>query len=283
VTPLAGFDPADRAAQSALRRIAEEAARAGGAVARRYFRTDLTVRLKADRSEVTDADDAAQAAVIAAIRSHRLSDAFVTEETLALPAGAPPAPAPTDDVLCWAIDPIDGTRNHVRGIPLYVCSVAAMFAGTPLAGAVYDPERDALYSASAIEGLFINGQPAAPRPVAMPESGRRLRPLVAIPSTPRGVIAELVHAGLGHWVCRNLGSTALHLAMVAAGELDAMLADNSRLWDVAAGWVLVTAAGGRMTSPAGVPLFPLDVRTCVDHELPTLAASATVHDDILGS
>lgn len=279
--PSSDFDPADRGTQSTLRQIAERAARAGGTVARRHFHTDLNVRLKADRSEVTQADDAAQAAVIASIRCQRPADAFVTEETLALPPGDPPAPAPANDVPCWAIDPIDGTRNYVRGIPLYTCSVAAMFGGVPVAGAIYDPQHDVLYSASAIEGLFLDETPAPPRAVAPPDFAHSLRPLVAIPSTPAGAVAGLVYGGLGRWVCRNLGSTALHLALVAVGELDAMLADNSRLWDIAAGWVLVTAAGGKVTSPTGAPLFPLNVQTYADQELPIVAASAAVYEHIL--
>lgn len=273
--PSTPTDPARRVAHSTLRRIAESAARAGGLVARRLFGTRLDVRLKPDRSEVTDADEAAQAAVVAAIRARRSLDAFLTEETLTSLRVA----RPTNARLCWVIDPIDGTRNFVRGIPLYTCSVAVMLDGTPLAGAVYDPHRDVLYSASITEGLFVGRRPARSR---RPCRGavRRLRPLVAIPSTPSGAVADLVRAGFGRWVCRNLGSTALHLAFVATGGLDAMLTDNARLWDIAAGWVLVAAAGGRMTSPAGRPLFPLDVQAYTNQKLPTLAASASVYEQL---
>ncbi len=266
--PRADFDPADPEAQHTLRALAEEAARAGGHVARQYFRTDLAVRLKSDRSEVSDADEAAQAAVVAHIRAARPADAFIAEERLDLPD--PPSP-PANDRLCWAIDPLDGTRNFIRQVPLYTCSVAAMIGGVPLVGAVYDPVHDVLYSAGREEGLFVNGelQPARRGPARPP--GANPKPVVAIPSAATGPTARLAHAWLDRYLCRSLGSTALHMAMVATGQFDGMIGDEPRLWDIAAGWVLVIASGGQVTGPAGQPIFPLDVRTYAGEGIPTLA------------
>jgi myo-inositol-1(or 4)-monophosphatase len=284
----AGLDPAERGsakfnfAATELRHIAEEAARAGGHVARRFFRTKLAVRLKDDRSEVSDADEAAQAAVTECIQAHRPDHAFIAEETLLPRADGAREPAPSNDAVCWVVDPIDGTRNFVRGIPLYVCSVAAMLGGTPLVGAIYEPERDVLYSASLAEGFFVDSAPQSGRPVgAARPAGLNPRYVVGIPSTPVGPASVIAQAWLGRFVCRNLGSTALHLAMVATGELDAMLTDNSRLWDIAAGWVLVTASGGRMTGLGDAPLFPLDVGKYRATELPALAADAQVYAALL--
>jgi myo-inositol-1(or 4)-monophosphatase len=277
--PSAEFDPCHPEALPGLRRLAEEAARAGGQAARLRFRTELDVRLKADRSEVSDADEAAQAAVLACIRAHRPADACIAEETL---PGSPSAPSPTNDALCWVIDPIDGTRNFVRGIPLYVCSVAAMLDGLPLVGAIYDPQREVLYSANCPETLLVNGKPQpAGRGARSRPLGVNPKPVVAIPSQPAGAVGPLAHAWLDRFVCRNLGSTALHLAMVATGELDAMLADNCRLWDLAAGWVLVSTAGGKLTSPGGKPIFPLAIERYRGEELPVLARSDLAGDRVL--
>lgn len=262
--PAAAQNPRDPALQRTLRRLAEQAARAGGRVARQHFARDLAVRLKPDRSEVSDADEAAQAAVVACLRARRPDDALIAEETLTATG-----PAPANDRLCWAIDPIDGTRNFVRRIPLYACSVAALLDGAPLVGAVYDVARDVLYSASQAEGLCIDGRPAAARAGRPP--GGNPRPVVGLPSNPAGPVAAIAHAWLDRFICRNLGSTALHLVMVATGELDAMLSDNPRLWDIAAGCLAVTATGGRVCSPAGGGLFPLDVRGYAGAELPVLA------------
>lgn len=260
--PAALPDPA------CLRVVAEEAARAGGAVARRYFDQDYHVRLKPDHSEVSEADEAAQAEVIARIQAQRPADAVIAEETLA-PGGRP---GPTNDIVCWVIDPIDGTRNFIRRIPLYACSIAAMLHGTPIAGAIYDPQRDVMYSAASGGALCVNG--GQPPDTAGATRGLNLRPVVGIPSTPRGASKALAHRWLDRYVCRSLGSTALHLAWVAAGRLDAALADNPRLWDLAAGWALLRAARRDMVKLDGTPIFPLDVAAYAGEELPLVAAGS---------
>ena len=137
--PAASFNPRDAAGQRELRLLAERAARLGGRLARAYAGAPLGVRLKSDRSEVTDADEATQAALIRELRAARPADAFLTEEVQ--PPGPEAPPSPCNDRVCWVIDPIDGTRNFVRGLPVYACSVAAMFtqsksmAATTVAGA----------------------------------------------------------------------------------------------------------------------------------------------------
>ena len=280
---VGSIDPHDAKAQQALCEIAVEAARAGGAVARRHFGAAPGVRLKADRSEVSDADHQAQATMVDIIRAYRPADAFLTEETLAWPADCPPPPAPANNVVCWVIDPIDGTRNFVRGIPLYACSVAVMFGGVPLAGAIYDPPHDRLYSATQLGGLFVDRQPRRqPAADAGRPAGFNPKPVVGLPSSPSDPAAALAHRCLDQFVCRNLGATCLHLALVANGELDAMLADNPRLWDLAAGYVLIKAAGGRMQSPTGADLFPLDVQHYAGEEMPAVAGSAEMLARLLG-
>ena len=270
--PAAPFDAADPAPLEPLRTLAEDAARVGGQVARQYFGTGVEVWLKADRSEVSRADEAAQAAVVAHLRAARPDDAFVAEEQLTL--SPPPPPPPSADRLCWVIDPLDGTRNFIRHIPLYACSVAAMIGGHPVAGAVYDPPRDVLYSAARGSGLRIDGrlQPARVGG-AVRARGVNPKPVVAIPSSPTALTAGSAHAWLDRFVCRGLGCTALHMAWVAGGELDALLADNPRLWDIAAGALLIAEAGGRVTSITGTPLFPFDVARYGGEPLPIIASA----------
>jgi len=280
-----GFDATDREANRRLRELAEEAARAGGAVAQARFRTISGVRLKADRSEVSAADEAAQAAIIRHLRAARPADAIIAEEALdggdEATADQPPPP-PANDVLCWVIDPIDGTRNYVRGMPVYASVVAAMHGGLPRVGAIYVPQRDAMYSASETEGLFVNGRPWDPAgELAHRPDGLNPQPVVAIPSSAHGVSATLAQEWLERFVCRNLGTVAMHLALVATGGLDAMLADNPRLWDIAAGSLMVMKAGGSITSLTGAPMFPLDVSTYAGEELPTVASLGEAHERFL--
>lgn len=260
-----------------LRRLAESAARAAGAVAHEMFRRPVVVRRKADGSEVSDADERAQQAAIRAIRLRRPNDLFVAEESQAdgKPSGTGSSVGTVVDAVAappgavyWIIDPIDGTRNYLRGVPLYACSIAAMVGGAPVAGVVYVPETDTLYSTSAREPLRLNDAPVSP--AALPEAGRK--PVVAVPSSADSAARELMLDWLSRAVIRNLGSTALHLALVATGEFDGAMANDCRLWDIAAGWLLIRSAGGAIAALDGGPIFPLDAGHYAGEALPCVAA-----------
>ena len=263
--------PAEANALRSLRQLAEQAARAGGAIARQSFGKPAAVRLKPDRSEVSEVDEAAQRAVIDCIHAQRPDDGFLAEETLVEPEGRR-RPPPENDRVCWVIDPLDGTRNYIRGIPLYTCSVGAMLHGFPIAGAIYMPPHDRLFSASRAEGFFEDGRPIARRSRS-PAPGRSPKPIVAIPSSFSGDTEKaLLNAWLGRVVVRNLGVASLHLALVAAGPFDAALMSDARLWDIAAGAVLIDVIGGTMTTLAGQPMFPLDVAEYRGEALPGVVA-----------
>lgn len=277
-----------------LRLLAEHAARAGGAVARAAFGRAQTVRLKADRSEVTDVDLAAEHAVVEYLVAQRPFDSFITEENvLAARAGGlleAGAAARADERgvgaarVHWVIDPIDGTRNFIRGIPCFACSVAAMVDGWPVAGAIFDPMQNRLYSADARGAAEVDGTVLRLRADDSPEqraSGGRAKLLAAIPSMRHARSHPIVLRWINDLVIRNFGATTLHLTMIAAGQLDAALLATCKLWDIAAGWIIVTAAGGAMTTLEGGPIFPLELERYVDQELPSLAAHPAVHGRLL--
>ncbi|MFH1746900.1 MAG: inositol monophosphatase [Planctomycetota bacterium] len=273
------FDPENPSHLSALRKLAEQAARAGGDVARRLFRTEFTIRRKTDGSEVTDADEAAQVAVVKVIQEQRDHDAIIAEEVL---DSTQASPAAGNENLCWVIDPIDGTRNYVRGVPYYAVSVAVMYGGFTLAGAIHEVERDVMYSASRTEGLLLNGQPRQKMQWENVIAGRACKPLAGIPSSLQGAAYEVVRQWASRVVVRNLGSTAMHLAMVAAGHFQAALISDSRLWDIAAGGLMIDLSGGVMTTLDGRPIFPFDVSTYAGEAIPSLAASdAELHARLL--
>jgi myo-inositol-1(or 4)-monophosphatase len=252
---------------SELREIAVEAARVGGRLAKRAFTQQVAIRLKSDRSEVTEIDEAAQAAVIDVIRRARPQDAIIAEEGLTSLAGAQ-----RDARVVWVIDPLDGTRNYVRGIPYYACSVGALAGGRPIAGAIHEPERDCLYAAAAGGPLLVNGVEMAPQTATSPRKALNLKPVVALPSSPSGPLAALTRKWLDHYICRGFGATALHLAWVAAGALDAALCDNARLWDIAAGLALLHSAGCPVTTVDGSPLTPLAPADYRGEELPLVTS-----------
>lgn len=256
----------------ALLAVAIDAALVGAAVSRPRFGQRLDVSLKSDRSEVTDVDEAAQAAVIAFIAARRTSDVFIAEERRVRLA-APPAAGQ----VVWVIDPLDGTRNFIRGTPFFACSVGAMCDGRPVAGAVVDVMNDQVFAAARGGVLRVTRTDGAP--LAPPESQvRSPRPLVATPSSPTGQAAEVTRRWLERHVCRCLGSTALHLAYVAAGMFDAALCDNGRLWDIAAGCALLDAAGCRAARMDGGALFPIDLGAYAGEELPLIAAHQQPHE-----
>jgi myo-inositol-1(or 4)-monophosphatase len=247
-----------------LRTLAERAARAGGAVARDAFAQPPGVRLKADASVVTDADIAAQAAVVRIIRAARPQDWCIGEEGPIEGGGG-------GGGFAWLIDPIDGTRNFVRGSPAFACSVGVLRAGLPVAGAIYEPQRDTMYSAHLGGGLRVNGQVRDADLAERGPSGPPGELVVSLPSSATPAVGALMHACVDRWVIRNVGSAALHLAMVATGELDAALLATCKLWDLAAGAALLAAGGGAFLALDGQPLFPIDVQRRAAEELPSVA------------
>lgn len=225
---------------------------------------------KADRSLVTDADHAVQSSLMDAIARCCPGDAVISEETQAAPqrhAGVDAARR------CWVIDPIDGTRSYARSFPGFCVSLALMEGGMPIVGLVYNPLTRQLYRASAGGGAWLGD-----RRLQVTDEPLGRDTLLAIPSSRRGPMPAAVHAWIDRLVVRNLGSTALHLALLAAGAIDAVFADECRLWDIAAGELLVREAGGQLISLAGGrPYFPMDLTRYDRGETPFMAAgSATL-------
>ncbi|MCA9243054.1 MAG: hypothetical protein KDA32_03800 [Phycisphaerales bacterium] len=267
---MGGFTPAEL---DALRELAVSAALVGGNIARDAFHRLQNVRIKSDRSEVTDIDQAAEEAVVAHIRAARPADAFIGEEATEHARVTGVARAATDASVYWLIDPIDGTRNYIRQTPLYACAVAAMVDGRPIVGAIYDPSRDEMFAAAAGRGATRNGDTLTIDPEAAGEERSKL--VVAIPSVRHVVGTELVRAVIDTSVARNLGTSALHLAWVACGRFDATILTNPKLWDIASGALIVTEAGGVCTDMAFGDRFPVDLPSYRGDETPMLAGAPT--------
>jgi myo-inositol-1(or 4)-monophosphatase len=271
-------DAASPASPAELLALAEQAARLGGAIARSAFGSRPSVRLKRDRSEVTEVDETAEREILRFLRAARPDDGFVSEEDAEDRAHKPPDSRDervSRSGIWWVIDPIDGTRNFVRGAPLFGCTVAAMRAGEPIAGVVYDPVRDLMYAAAAGGPLRVNGAVSQLAPL----SGGK--PVVGIPSVRDDVVMPVVVRWVREAVVRNVGSSSLHMAMVASGQLDAALLVKCKLWDIAAGWLLVRSAGGHVTRLDGGPRFPLDPSAYAGDELPCLASRAELYERLI--
>lgn len=189
---------------------------------------------------VTEFDRAAEVLIVDALRTRRPDDSIVGEEG---------AGHTGTSGLEWHVDPIDGTVNFVYDLPAWCTSVAVVDDDGPLAGAVYVPVTDELFSAARGEGATRNGEPihcSTTSELALaligtgfnysPDTrGRQARRLAEVLPQVRDV--------------RRYGSAALDLCMVACGRLDAYFEEHLNSWDLAAG-VLIAAEAGATTSNA---------------------------------
>src|SRR5436305_7455563 len=231
---------------SALLNVMIKAARKAGRTLKRDFGevAHLQVSLKGPANFVTAADRRAEETLREELTRARPGYGFLGEES-----GRHEG---SDKTHTWIVDPLDGTSNFLHGIPHFAIAIALEREGTIVAGLVYNPANDDLYTAERGKGAFLNDQ-------RLRVAGRkRLADAVVVCGLPhlgRGDLAlgraELAAvqgkvAGL-----RRFGSAALDLAWVAAGRFDAYWERNLSPWDIAAGLVLVREAGGFVTDMDG--------------------------------
>jgi myo-inositol-1(or 4)-monophosphatase len=224
----------------------------------------VTVRLKGRADLVTDADLAAQEVI-----RQTVLGAFPDHVLLGEEDGAP-GPAPGNRYR-WIADPLDGTTNFVHQVPFFSVSLALEHKGQLLVGAIYDPSADECFTAAAGCGALRNGVPIRTSQV------KTLGDALVSAGFPT-VVAEdaadlkMFLAALG--VCqalRRTGSAALNLAYVAAGRFDAAWSFSTKVWDVAAGTLLIREAGGVIVSRDGVG-SPVEDGTCLAAANPELYA-----------
>ncbi len=148
----------------------------------------------------------------------------------------------------WVIDPLDGTTNYLHGIYAWCTSVALMDGDEIVLGVIYDPEHDEMFSASKNGGSFLNGKPiSVTKQSILPESFMA----TGFPYDNRGkqkvYLDILGRVNTQTRGIRRLGSAALDLAYVACGRFDGFYEYGLNAWDMAAGALLVTEAGGKIT------------------------------------
>ncbi len=255
----------------AFLRAASEFARAAGEVTLRFLGSARHWR-KPDHTLVTEADHAAQEAITTAIAARYPEHAVLAEETLINPHTHASAAGAE---YCWVIDPIDGTRNFARGIPCFCTSIALLRRSVPVVGVIFDPLLDRLYRASAGGGAWL----ADDRLLVHRE--QLDGPIIGVPSNHGRTTRPALREWLDHVKVRSEGAVALHLAYVAAGYFDGAYAFDCHVWDIAAGWLIVREAGGRVTAHDGSDLFPLDLITVDGNDLPFAAAAPELHPRML--
>ncbi len=246
-----------------IRRASMRQIRQAGQMTRQHFGRAPASR-KPDRSYITQIDHAVQDFLLDWIAREFPEDAAISEET----QSAPQRHAVVASVArCWVIDPIDGTRSFARGFPGFCVSVALLERGSPVVGWIHNPLTDQMYSAAAGAGVWRDDQP-----IRAPDEPLSSETILAIPSSHRGPMPPAVHGWIDRMVVRNVGSTALHLALLSCGALDAVFADECRLWDIAAGELILREAGGKLVSLDGGYYFPMNLSAYNGEITPFLAA-----------
>lgn len=222
---------------------------------RRIGRTEILPRFqrigaefKADGSLLTEADLASDRRLQSELAALHPQIAFLSEEMDAeqqqslLAAGNP----------LWCLDPLDGTSNFAAGIPYFGLSLGLIVDGRVALGLIYDPVRDECFSASRGGGARLNGQP-----LRTPEMDRELRRCVALIDYKRltpGLRQRLVEHPPYHSQ-RNFGSCALEWGWLAAGRGQIYLHGGQKLWDIAAGSLILEEAGGASCTLSAEPTF----------------------------
>ncbi|MCT8988975.1 inositol monophosphatase [Chelativorans sp. SCAU2101] len=233
-------------ARSAIINVMVQAAmKAGRSLARDFGEVqNLQVSLKGPGDYVSQADRRAEEILFTELSRARPGYSFLMEERGVVEGD--------DQQHRWIVDPLDGTTNFLHGIPIFSISIALERQGQLVAGVIYNPAMDELYTAERGSGAFFNDRRmrvAARRQLSdcvigtgIPHLGRghHGRALLDL----RNVMAEA--AGI-----RRLGSAALDLAYVAAGRMDGFWEDALSPWDIAAGILMVREAGGFVTDRGG--------------------------------
>jgi myo-inositol-1(or 4)-monophosphatase len=260
------YEPTDALA------LAIDAARQAGALLLELRRSPATgVRAKSSATDlVSEADEKAERAIVAAIKRKRPDDAIVAEEG---------SGARGSSGVSWYVDPLDGTINYLYGIPHWSVSICCADASGALAAVVFDPLRDELFNAARGGGARLGD--------------RALRV-----TDKRDLASALVATGFGYDAAqrvtqgrifasvigavrdlRRFGSAALDLSWVAAGRFDAYFESVDKPWDWMGGAMLVREAGGRVTelTPSD-PAFPRIVASAPGvHDALTRLLASAVH------
>jgi len=223
-------------------RVARDAAIAAGEILQGYFRDGgYQIDSKGKNNPVTTADFEADAELKQILREAFPTYGWLSEETV-----------DNDDRLTaervWIVDPLDGTKEFIKGIPEFVVAIALAERGLPVMGVSYNPIKDELFWGVRGAGCHLNDKIVTVSEIAALEHST--------------ILASRSETARGEWkayegrvTVRPIGSVAYKLALVAAGQADATFTLTPKSeWDIASGVALIIAAGGRVTDLYGAPI-----------------------------
>ncbi len=249
-----------------LRRVLMEAAREAGKIIADYFQGTFIIENKEGINNlVTEVDKHSEKTIVEIIRKHYPGHSIISEEM---------GEDMHDSPYQWIIDPIDGTVNFAHGIPICCVSIGLKYEDDLLLGAVYNPVMNEFFFAEKGKGAYLNDVP-----IKVSEKSNFAKACLVTgfpykwPKTsehPIKVFERFILEGLP---VRRLGSAAIDLCWVACGRFDGFWEYNLNSWDVAAGYLIVQEAGGKITNFDGEPYSVFDKQT--------LATNGRIHNDML--
>lgn len=227
---------------------------------------NIEVKQGEARNLVSEIDKGSEEKIIAIIKRKYPTHAILAEESGASSAASD---------YKWVIDPLDGTTNFLHGLPVFCVTIGIEYKNEIVAGVVYDPNLDELFTAEKGSGAFLNGKRLKV------SSATTLIDSLLVTGFPYD-IAQNPDNAIGHFVnflvegqgLRRLGSAALDLSYIAAGRFDGFWEVNLNPWDMAAGVLFVREAGGRVTDFVG--------SESTIYKKQVLATNGLIHEAMLG-
>lgn len=243
--------------------FAVEIVRSAGELTLPWFFSDkMTIARKQDGTPVTPADRAAERYLRAELKARFPRDAVIGEEEPDIAGG-------TDRV--WIIDPIDGTKAFIRGVPLFSTLLAMYDSRGPAIGIIHMPALDQTVWAGRGRGCMLDGEPAGVNTNGMLSSS-----CVSTSDIDGWDASTLCRLGSASAMVRTWGD-GYGYSLVATGRIEAMVDPQVALWDIAAMPVIMEEAGGTYTSMNGEPYPQLDP----DVEFSAVASNGRIHAELL--
>jgi histidinol-phosphatase len=212
----------------------------------RFTALDLVVTTKPDRTPVTDADQAVERSIRSGILAARPDDSILGEEY----------GTEGDSRRQWIIDPIDGTANFLRGVPIWGTLISLAVDGVPVVGVVSAPALGKRWYAARGHGAFAQAHGDEPRAIRVSAVGDLADAAISYNSIQgwdgAGYLAELVELSRGVWRARSIGDMWAYM-LLAEGSLDVVSEFDLKPYDMAALIPIIEEAGGRFTSVTGEP------------------------------
>ena len=232
------------------------AAYAAGEIILEGYTHKNKIDIKENQSQVTEVDKKSEEAIIKILEEESGYE-ILSEETRNEVSGSD----------YWAVDPLDGTTNFIRRIPIFSVSIALIIKGEPVVGVVFNPYTKELYTASKGSGAYCNDEK-----ISVSDEESVIFANSGYGEEHRVKFSKIVYEGRKYYI-RKLGSTAYELAIIAKGGGDGFAAWGDKLWDHAAGILLVRDAGGIVTDWNGN-----DWETDEDH---VLASNQKIYSPLL--